>query len=244
VRRDAVRGCDGMATDYTTFQTLLPLRTTAQIASTVTFGYDDWVRRSYPTFQRLRAAAGLSLPFQLGVPTGSALGFAFARPWDALRFIGAFNAVIAREVNAARVATGGDSIVQIEVPPEVFAAHILPRPFMGLALRPIADLLRKLDPGARVGVHLCLGDFHNKALVHPRTPERMVRFINREHRRSPRSCSSGHASSSPAEGDSSSFDARRGPRGSSRPCRIGQRPAWRGATSPSTSDPNLLCSRR
>jgi hypothetical protein len=179
VIKDAVRGSDGMATDYTTFQKLLPLRTPAQIASTASFGYDDWVRRSYPIFQRLRAAAGLSLPFQLGVPTGSALGFAFSRPWDALRFIGAFNTVIAREVDAARVGTGGDLIVQIEVPPEVFAAHALPTPFMGLALRPIHDLLRKLAPGARVGVHVCLGDFHNKALVHPRTPERMVRFVNR-----------------------------------------------------------------
>jgi hypothetical protein len=168
-----------MATGYTTFQKLLPLRTPAHIASTLRFGYDDWVRRSYRTFQRLRAAARLSLPFQLGVPTGSALGFAFSRPWDALRFIGAFNTVIAREVNAARVATGADLIVQIEVPPEVFAAHALPTPFMGLALRPILDLLLKLEPGARIGVHLCLGDFHNQALVHPRSPERMVRFVNR-----------------------------------------------------------------
>jgi hypothetical protein len=177
--KDAVRGSDGMATGYTTFQKLLPLRTPAQIASTLRFGYDDWVRRSYRTFQRLRAAARLSLPFQLGVPTGSALGFAFSRPWDALRFIGAFNTVFAREVNAARVDTGGDLIVQIEVPPEVFAAHLLPTPLLGVALRPIHDLLHKLDPGARVGIHLCLGDFHNQALVHPRTPERMVRFINR-----------------------------------------------------------------
>jgi hypothetical protein len=179
VLEDAIRGSDGMATDYTTFQKLVPLRTPAQIAASSSFGYDDWVRRSYPTFRRLRASAGLSLPFQLGVPTGSALGFAFSRPWDALRFIGAFNAVIAREVNAARVATGGDLIVQVEVPPEVFAAHALPAPFMGLALRPIHDLLRRLEPGARVGVHLCLGDFHNQALVHARTPERLVRFVNR-----------------------------------------------------------------
>ena len=69
--KDAVRGSDGMATGYTTFQKLLPLRTPAHIASTLRFGYDDWVRRSYPTFQRLRAAARLSPPFQLGVPTGA-----------------------------------------------------------------------------------------------------------------------------------------------------------------------------
>lgn len=178
--KQPVRGSDGLPTGYGTIQKLAPLRGPGEMARTVRFGYDAWFRRSYPIFQRLRGEAGLPrLPFLLGVPTGFALGFAFASRVQWLRYTGAFNTVIAREVDAARAEADGDLIVQIEVPPEVFVAHLLPRPLMGLALRPILDQLGKLEPGARIGIHLCLGDFHNKALVHPRTPHRMVAFANR-----------------------------------------------------------------
>ena len=74
---------------------------------------------------------------------------------------------------------GVDVIVQIEVPPELYAAYKLPLPLMGLALRPILDLLDKIKPGAQIGMHLCLGDFHNEALVHPKTLGKMVAFSNR-----------------------------------------------------------------
>ena len=74
---------------------------------------------------------------------------------------------------------GHDVVIQLEVPPELYAAYKLPRPLVGLALRPILDLLSKINPGAQIGMHLCLGDFHNEALVHPKTLSKMVTFSNR-----------------------------------------------------------------
>jgi len=72
---------------------------------------------------------------------------------------------------------GGDDVVlQIEVPPELFAAYKLPTPAAGLALRPLVDLLGRIETPARIGVHLCLGDFHNEAIVHPKALDKMAAF--------------------------------------------------------------------
>ncbi|MBO0949817.1 hypothetical protein [Fibrella forsythiae] len=171
---------DGMAVNYDSFQKLQPRYSPADMPAHVQLGYDEFFRRSYPIFQRLRTQHNLpDLKFQLGVPTGFAMGFAFANPITWLRYTNAFNTVIAREVNAVLAQAGHDVVVQIEVPPELYAAYKLPAPLMGLALRPILDLLSKITPGARIGMHLCLGDFHNEALVHPKTLDKMVAFSNR-----------------------------------------------------------------
>ncbi|CCH51635.1 hypothetical protein BN8_00574 [Fibrisoma limi BUZ 3] len=171
---------DGMADSYENFQKLKPLHSPADMPQHVQLGYDLFFAKSYPVFVRLRETYGLpQLKFQLGVPTGFAMGFAFASPITWLRYTYAFNTVIAREVNAALAMAGHDVIVQLEVPPELYAAYKLPTPLIGLALRPIKDLLNKITPGARVGIHLCLGDFHNEALVHPKTLGKMVAFSNR-----------------------------------------------------------------
>ncbi|GAB3901574.1 hypothetical protein GCM10028803_26480 [Larkinella knui] len=178
--KEPVRGEDGMAESYDHFQKLKPLRTPAEMPDHVTFGYDAFFRSSYPVFKRLRAERQRpDLKFQLGVPTGFAMGFAFASQFQWIRYTYAFNTVIAREVNAVLAEAGHDVIVQLEVPPELYAAYMLPSPLMGLALKPIKDLLAKINPGAQIGIHLCLGDFHNHALVHPKTLGKMVAFSNK-----------------------------------------------------------------
>jgi hypothetical protein len=175
-----VRGEDGMAVNYDSLQKLKPRRSPVDMPHHVQLGYDVFFHRSYPLFKQLRAQYKLpELKFQVGVPTGFAMGFAFANPVTWLRYTYAFNTVIAREVNAMLATAGHDVIVQLEVPPELYAAYKLPTPLMGLALRPIQDLLRKISPGAQIGIHLCLGDFHNEALVHPKTLGKMVAFSNR-----------------------------------------------------------------
>ncbi len=180
VVKQPIRGDDGMAATYDDFQKLRPRRSPADMPQHVRLGYDDYFRRSYPVFKHLRQQHNLpALRFQMGVPTGFAMGFAFASPVTWLRYTYAFNTVIAREVNAARAEAGDDLLVQIEVPPELYAAYKLPAPLMGLALRPILDLLGKITLGTRIGMHLCLGDFHNEALVHPRTLGKMVAFSNK-----------------------------------------------------------------
>lgn len=180
VSKQPVRGADGMALNYDSFQKLKPLHAPADMAQHVQLGYDEYFRLNYPIFTRLRQQHQLpNLKFQVGVPTGFAMGFAFASPITWLRYTYAFNTVIAREVNAILAQAGHDVVIQLEVPPELYAAYKLPKPLIGLALKPILDLLRKIDPGAQIGVHLCLGDFHNEALVHPKTLDKMVAFSNK-----------------------------------------------------------------
>ena len=175
-----VRGEDGMAVDYNSIQKLKPLRSPRELPDYVTLGYDTYFHRSYPLFTELRREYGLDgIKFQMGVPTGFAMGFAFASQLDWLRYTTAFNTVLAREVNNALREAGDDVIIQLEVPPEVYAAYMLPRPLMSLALRPIYDLVSKITSGAQIGIHLCLGDFRNEAVVHPKTLRKMVEFSNR-----------------------------------------------------------------
>ncbi len=170
---------DGLATSYTTIQKLVPRLPPAEIARRVSFGYDTYFSRSYPIFRALREARGLpGLTMQVGVPTGFALGFAFASKLDWIRNTGAMSAVIAREVSAIVEAAGDDVVIQIEVPPEVYAANMLPSWLLKVALMPIVDMLDKLSVPTTLGFHLCLGDFRNEALVHPKTLSKLVAFAN------------------------------------------------------------------
>jgi hypothetical protein len=181
VVREPVRGPDGWPANYTSFQHLEGRHSPEELANRVHFGYDKYFHSSYATFKKLRAERGLNaLKFQMGVPTGAGLGFAFATPEEGLRYRDVtFNTVLAREVNAALAEAGDDMIVQIEVPPELFFAYQFPDMVEILSLAPIFDLLGKLTPGAQVGIHLCLGDFHHESILHPGTLNTMVDFANR-----------------------------------------------------------------
>lgn len=180
VVREPVRGTDGMPIDYDHLQQLKPRRSPGELPQHVRLGYDRFFERSYPLFTELRRAYDQPhLKFQLGIPTGLAMGFAFASKLDWLRYTGAFNTVLAREVNHALAQAGDDLIVQLELPPEVYAAYLLPRPLHRLALRSVLDLVGKITPGAQIGLHLCLGDLRNEAVVHPKTLDKLVAFSNR-----------------------------------------------------------------
>lgn len=180
--REPIRDASGFAADYGSFQQLEGLRPPDEMSEHVAFGYDRYFRSSYPIFRHEREARGIkpkALKFQLGIPTGSALGFAFPSPQAAGVYLGAFNTVLAREVNAALEQAGDDVIVQIEVPPEMYAAYAFPGMIDQFSVGPIIDLLDKIRPGTQIGIHFCLGDFHNHAIVHPDTLNTMVEFSNR-----------------------------------------------------------------
>ncbi len=180
VLREPVRNETGWPADYGSFAQLEGIRPPDEMSEHVVFGYDTFFAQSYPLFKQQRSAHKLdSLKFQLGIPTGSALGFAFPTPQDAGPYLGAFNSVLAREVNAALAEAGDDVIVQIEIPPEMYAAYSFPEMMDQFALGPIYDLLSKLTPGAQIGMHFCLGDFHNHAIVHMDTLNTMVELSNR-----------------------------------------------------------------
>lgn len=180
VVRESVRGPDGMPIDYDHLPQLKPKRSTSELPQHVRLGYDRFFERSYPLFKELRREYEQPhLKFQLGIPTGLAMGFAFASKLDWLRYTSAFNTVLAREVNQALAQAGDDLIVQLELPPEVYAAYLLPKPLHRLALRSVLDLVGKITPGAQIGLHLCLGDLRNEAVVHPKTLDKLVAFSNR-----------------------------------------------------------------
>lgn len=178
--KEGAREADGMAVGYDSIAELKPLRPPKELPAHLSFGYDRFALSSYALFRELRAARGLTtLRFQVGIPTGFALGFAFQSPIDWLRYTSAFNTVLAREVNAVLAALGDDVVIQIEVPPELYAAHLLPSPLMRLSQLSIRDLVGKIEPGAQLGVHLCLGDFRNQALLKLESLTKMVAFSNR-----------------------------------------------------------------
>ncbi len=115
----------------------------------MSLGYDAYFKKSYPLFKALKTERNLGqLKFQVGIPTGFAMGFAFASQLDWLRYTIAFNTVLAREVNAVLDEAGDDVVIQIEMPPEVFTAYLLPKSLHGLALWPLHGLPRKIKPGA------------------------------------------------------------------------------------------------
>lgn len=177
--KKAKRGEDGMAVSYDDFQKLSPLRTPKEMPDHVQLGYDQYFEKNYPVFQQLLLEKETpKMKFQVGFPTGFAMGFAFKSEIQWLRYTYAFNTVFAREINAIKSQAGNNVIFQLEVPAELYAAYKLPSFMVGLSLLPILDLLSKIEPGAEIGMHLCLGDFHNEALVHPKTLNKMVSFSN------------------------------------------------------------------
>ena len=74
---------------------------------------------------------------------------------------------------------GDDVVLQIEVPPEMFAAFKLPTRGRGAShCDRSSTCWQRIETPARIGVHLCLGDFHNEAIVHPKALDKMVAFAN------------------------------------------------------------------
>jgi hypothetical protein len=170
---------DGFPSDYDDVQKLKPKRPPSEMHKHLKFGYDDYFKASYPIFKRLRDEHNLpDLKFQVGVPTGLGIAFSMMQPLAALRYTDAFNRRIAHEVNEIIRVGGDDVVIQVEVPAELKLADTLPGPLMALSLRPINGLVQKIDPSARFGVHICLGDLNNKALTQAATLNKMVRFSN------------------------------------------------------------------
>jgi hypothetical protein len=180
VVREPVRGANGVPVDYESLHQLAPRCTPEDVPERIRFGYDEYFVEDYRIFRRLRAERGLErIKFQLGIPTGTGLGFAFPDPADRMRFRGAFNTVLAREANAVLRQAGDDVVIQLEMPPETYAAFELPAMMNEISIAPTWDMVGKIDPGAQIGLHLCLGDLRNIALLQPQDLTPLVELSNR-----------------------------------------------------------------
>ena len=179
VVKDVVRGTDGFPVDYNSVQKLRPKHSPATMHKYLKFGYDDYFKESYATFTALKQEKGLDdLAFQVGVPTGLGIAFSMMSPINALRYTDAFNKQVAYEVNEILKVARDDVVIQIEVPGELAFAYKLPNFMVNIALWSIFNLVKKINPPARIGFHLCLGDLNNEALTHAKTLDKMVHFSN------------------------------------------------------------------
>lgn len=150
-----------------------------ELAQRLDFAYLEWFDKSYPVFRRLREELGTDgLVFQLGVATPIALATGTIGPKRMMPYLGAFTARLAYEVNEAVAHAGDDVVVQLEVPIEVGMYQQLPRPLKRLPLLTLRRLVSKFDPRTRVGVHVCLGDFHHTALIKLDVAGLLVPFVN------------------------------------------------------------------
>jgi hypothetical protein len=180
VVKEPVRARNGVPAGYDGLHQLEPLCQPEDVPHRLAFGYDKELARYYPVFRRLREEGGWNgLKFQMGVPTGLGLGFAIANPENRMRYQGAFNEVIAREVNAMLELAGDDLVIQIEAPPEVYAAYEYPQMMEAIAVGSILDLVGRIKPGARIGLHLCLGDLHNMPMMQLSSVQPLVELSNR-----------------------------------------------------------------
>lgn len=180
VLKPPMRGENGVPVDYSGLVQMEPICGPEHVPDRVRFDYDVFFEQNLPVFRRLASERGLNgIRFQVGIPTGICFGFAFPNPADRMRFRGAFEDVLAREANAI-VKSGGDGVViQLEAPPEVYMAYEMPEMLESLSVAPLRDLAAKIDPGARIGIHLCVGDLRNKSLLQPKDVKPLVELANR-----------------------------------------------------------------
>jgi|HigsolmetaAR202D_1030399.scaffolds.fasta_scaffold00359_16 hypothetical protein len=156
-----------------------PYHSPHEIVANSAFEFDTYFQTSFPIFLKLRQRYQRpDLSFQVSVPTGFAIGLSMANKHEWLRYTKLFNQAIAHKVNAIYRAAGQDVLFQIKVPTELYAAYLLPSWLICEPLRPIIDLLELIEPGARIGIHLCIGDFHTKALSWTKGIQKMVDFSN------------------------------------------------------------------
>lgn len=169
----------GLFKNYEDLFVLNPKHAPKELVSHLNFGYLEFFQKSYPVFKQLREQYKKpDLVFQVGIPTGLAIAFLSMKPLQALRYRSAFDERLAYETNEIVKIAGDDVIIQIEVPIEMGLAQRLPGFMMFLPVNMLISLVRRITPKARIGVHMCLGDLHNKSLVKLDMEGLIVRFGN------------------------------------------------------------------
>jgi hypothetical protein len=136
-------------------------------------GYWNAYRESRPLVETLTRQYGVPYAaHQIGVASGFDLAlFALGMP-GALRHRQAFNAAVAREIEAISADSGGGVVFQIEVPAELVMVARAPRVLHTAVAAWVSDFCVELPkmarPTTQFGVHLCFGDLGNRAMVRGR----------------------------------------------------------------------------
>ena len=150
---------------------------------TIDLGYARFFRESFPLFEELTGAQGLSeLPFQVGIPSPFDLALFTFGPRGAFSQRRAYTEATMREIREIHSEAGAQVVFQIEVPAELIFVARMPSPLQPLMARYMAGMVTKLaqgsPAGARFGVHLCLGDMNHRSLMSMRDTTPVVRLAN------------------------------------------------------------------
>ncbi len=168
----------GLPVNFRGLTRLRPRLNPDELGERLYLGYDQFALSSWPHFQQLRETTGnRALRFQIGFPSALDAAFTMLSPPKALRYYPAYAAALARDADAIATQLGAENLLfQIEAPAEVMAAHKLPKPLVRLTLRPILNLVKRLDPQVPIGIHLCFGDLNNESPFTPKSADRLVYF--------------------------------------------------------------------
>lgn len=135
------------------------------------------------TFLALRAEYQVpGLRFQVGIPGDIDLSMFTFGPVGPVRHRRPFGEALATTMHDLSALYGDDVVYQIEIPAEVVLLTRTPtrvRPVLAGRLgRQVAALAQGAPPGARFGLHLCLGDMNHKAFGHLADTELLVQLAN------------------------------------------------------------------
>jgi len=152
----------------------------------IELGYHRFFQRSYRAFRELRARHGNpDIRFQVGIPAAldlavDAFGYEAAQ---ANRGIAeAFGRAQLREIGAILAEAGEDVVFQLESVVALVTVVMSPDEAQPQAAKQMADVLltlpRDAPEGTIWGAHICLGDFHHKALAEMGSARPLVRLAN------------------------------------------------------------------
>jgi hypothetical protein len=152
----------------------------------IELGYHRFFGRSYPAFRELRARHGHpGISFQIGCPAPvdlavDSFGFEVAQADHSIAQ--AYAAATLREIEAIRADADDDVIFQIETVVSMVAVARTPEEHQaGVAAQmagAIAFMVAMAPEGTRFGLHLCLGDFHHRALAEMGSARPLVTLAN------------------------------------------------------------------
>jgi hypothetical protein len=156
----------GEGTDYDDLPQLAPVNGDL---STLDIGYYTIYQAESPIAHRLVTQRGLALSFQVDIAGPFDLAMFTVGPRRYLKYYKAFEAATLRDIMA--IFTHDETVLfQLSVPLELVGSLTVPAMARHLVTRKlvkkITDFVSLCPVGLRLGVHLCLGDYHHKAKGH------------------------------------------------------------------------------
>jgi hypothetical protein len=177
---------DGGYTDFddVTRFALRPGRTLD--ATQIDLGYHRYANASYPRFKVLRERHGCShVTFQVGMPAPADLAIFTFGPEAALSnpsIAEAYLEATLRELELIRADLDDDVIFQIESVACMVSVATAPEPAQPEIARQnaagLVALAERAPAGTRFGLHLCLADFHHKAMAEMGSARPLVTMAN------------------------------------------------------------------